>query len=91
MFPFGLDASTRVGGSCARHVVDVAEQQWRNAHPSEPVAHRHVVVDPITATASESAVFFLPVSNDPQSTPDWIRLDLDHTKFALTRAHHIRR
>jgi hypothetical protein len=69
MLPFGLGASTRVEGSCTRTVVNVPEQQWGDAHPCEPVAHRHVVVDPIPATASETAVFFVAVSNDRQSTP----------------------
>jgi hypothetical protein len=68
MFPFGLDGSTRVGGSCAGDVDDVAEQRWRDAHPYESVAHRHVVVDPIPGHG--------------MATPNLIRLDPDHTNFA---------
>ena len=54
---FRLDASIRVEGSHSRAIADIVEQEWRNAHPGEPVVRRHVGVDPIPATAWSTAVF----------------------------------
>ena len=54
---YRLDASIRVEGSHSRAIADIVEQQWRNAHPDEPVVRRHVGVDPIPATAWATAVF----------------------------------
>jgi FMN-dependent NADH-azoreductase len=54
---FRLDASIRVEGSHSREIADVVEQEWRNAHPSQPILRRHVGVDPIPATSWGSAVF----------------------------------
>jgi FMN-dependent NADH-azoreductase len=53
---FRLDASIRVEGSHSRAIADIVEQEWRDAHPGEPVARRHVGVDPIPATAWATAV-----------------------------------
>jgi FMN-dependent NADH-azoreductase len=44
---FRLDASIRVEGSHSREIADIVEQEWRNAHPTQPVLRRHVGVDPI--------------------------------------------
>jgi FMN-dependent NADH-azoreductase len=54
---FRLDASIRVEGSHSRAIADIVEQEWRNAHPGEPVVRRHVGVDTIPATAWATAVF----------------------------------
>ena len=54
---FRLDASIRVEGSHSRAIADIVEQEWRNAHPGEPVIRRHAGVDPIPATAWATAVF----------------------------------
>jgi FMN-dependent NADH-azoreductase len=53
---FRLDASIRVEGSHSRAIADIVEQEWRDAHPGEPVVRRHVGVDPIPATAWATAV-----------------------------------
>ncbi len=53
---FRLDASIRVEGSHSRAIADITEQEWRNAHPGEPVVRRHVGVDPIPATAWATSV-----------------------------------
>ena len=34
---FRLDASIRVEGSHSRAIADIVEQEWRDAHPGEPV------------------------------------------------------
>jgi FMN-dependent NADH-azoreductase len=51
-----LDASIRVGGSHARAVADIVEQEWRNSHPDEPIIRRHVGIDPIPSTVWATAV-----------------------------------
>jgi FMN-dependent NADH-azoreductase len=53
---YRLDASIRVEGSHSRAIADIVEQEWRDAHPGEPVVSRHIGVDPIPATAWASAV-----------------------------------
>lgn len=53
---FRLDASIRVEGSHSREIADIVEQEWRSAHPSEPVVSRHVGTEPIPATAWATAV-----------------------------------
>jgi FMN-dependent NADH-azoreductase len=54
---YRLDASIRVEGSHSRAIADIVEQEWRNAHPSDPAIRRHVGIDPIPATAWATAVF----------------------------------
>ncbi len=54
---YRLDASIRVEGSHSHAIADIVEQEWRNAHPGEPVIRRHVGADPIPATAWATAVF----------------------------------
>ncbi len=54
---YRLDASIRVEGSHSRAIADIVEQEWRNAHPGEPVVRRHVGVDPIPSTAWATAIF----------------------------------
>ncbi len=53
---YRLDASIRVEGSHSREIADIVEQEWRTAHPGDPIVSRHVGVDPIPATAWASAV-----------------------------------
>ena len=54
---YRLDASIRVEGSQSRAIADIVEQEWRSAHPDEPVVRRHLGVEPIPATAWATAVF----------------------------------
>jgi FMN-dependent NADH-azoreductase len=64
---FRLDASIRVEGSHSRAIADIVEQEWRNAHPSEPVVRRHAGVDPIPATAWATAVFARRTSEESRT------------------------
>jgi FMN-dependent NADH-azoreductase len=54
---FRLDASIRADGSHSRAIADLVEQEWRNAHPEEPIVRRHIGVEPVPATAWATAVF----------------------------------
>jgi FMN-dependent NADH-azoreductase len=73
---FRLDASIRVEGSHSRAIADIVEQEWRNAHPGEPVIRRHAGVDPIPATAWATAVF-------AGRTPEESRTDEQRAALAL--------
>jgi len=73
---YRLDASIRVEGSHSRAIADIVEQEWRNAHPGEPVIRRHVGVDPIPATAWATAVF-------AGHTPEASRTDEQKAALAL--------
>jgi FMN-dependent NADH-azoreductase len=53
---FRLDASIRVEGSHSREIADIVEQEWRSAHPDQPIIRRHIGVEPIPATAWATAV-----------------------------------
>jgi FMN-dependent NADH-azoreductase len=76
---YRLDASIRVEGSHSRAIADIVEQEWRNAHPGEPVIRRHVGVDPIPATAWATAVF-------AGRTPEESRTDEQKAALALAAA-----
>jgi FMN-dependent NADH-azoreductase len=76
---YRLDASIRVEGSHSRAIADIVEQEWRNAHPGEPVIRRHVGVDPIPATAWATAVF-------AAYTPEESRTDEQKAALALAAA-----
>lgn len=54
---YRLDASIRVEGSHSRAIADLVEQEWRKAHPEEPIIRRHIGVNPVPATAWATAVF----------------------------------
>jgi FMN-dependent NADH-azoreductase len=73
---YRLDASIRVEGSHSRAIADIVEQEWRDAHPGEPIVSRHVGVDPIPATAWASAVV-------GSSTPDGSRSGEQNEALAL--------
>jgi FMN-dependent NADH-azoreductase len=73
---YRLDASIRVEGSHSRAIADIVEQEWRNAHPEEPVVRRHIGVDPVPATAWATAVF-------ASRTPEESRSDEQRTALAL--------
>jgi FMN-dependent NADH-azoreductase len=73
---FRLDASIRVEGSHSRAIADIAEQEWRNARPGEPIIRRHVGVDPIPATAWATAV-------SAGWTPEESRTDEQRAALAL--------
>jgi FMN-dependent NADH-azoreductase len=47
---YRLDASIRVEGSHSRAIADIVEQEWRSAHPTEPVVRRNIGIEPIPAT-----------------------------------------
>jgi FMN-dependent NADH-azoreductase len=47
---YRLDASIRVEGSHSRAIADIVEQEWRSAHPTEPVVRRHIGIEPVPAT-----------------------------------------
>jgi FMN-dependent NADH-azoreductase len=65
---FRLDASIRVEGSHSREIADIVEQEWRNAHPTQPILRRHVGVDPIPATSWGIAVFAGRTQPESRST-----------------------
>src|ERR1700730_3427284 len=73
---YRLDASIRVEGSHSRAIADIVEQEWRNAHPGEPVSRRHAGADPIWATAWATAVF-------AGRTPEESRTDEQRAALAL--------
>jgi FMN-dependent NADH-azoreductase len=54
---YRLDASIRVEGSNSRAIADIVEQQWRSAHPEEPIIRRHIGVEPVPARTWATAVF----------------------------------
>jgi FMN-dependent NADH-azoreductase len=73
---YRLDASIRVEGSRSREIADIVEQEWRNAHPEEPIVRRHIGVDPIPAKAWPTAVF-------ASRTPEESRSDEQNAALAL--------
>ena len=81
---YRLDASIRVEGSHSRAIADIVEQEWRNAHPGEPVIRRHIGVDPIPATTWATAVF-------AGRTPEESRTDEQQAALALAAAVAITR
>jgi FMN-dependent NADH-azoreductase len=64
---FRLDASIRVEGSHSREIADIAEQEWRTAHPSAEVTRRHVGVEPLPATSWATAAFAGYVAEEQRS------------------------
>ena len=54
---FRLDASIRTEGSHSRQIADIVEQEWRNAHPADPVINREIGIDPLPSTAWATAAF----------------------------------
>ena len=64
---YRLDASIRVEGSHSRAIADLVEQEWRNAHPEQPIIRRHIGIDPIPATAWAIAVFASRTPNESRS------------------------
>jgi FMN-dependent NADH-azoreductase len=73
---FRLDASIRVEGSHSRAIADIVEQEWRNAHPAEPMIRRHIGVDPTPSLAWPTAVF-------ANRTPEDARTDEQRSALAL--------
>ena len=76
---YRLDASIRVEGSHSRAIANIVEQEWRNAHPDEPVIRRHVGVDPIPAITWATAV-------SAGRTPGESRTDEQRAALALAAA-----
>src|ERR1700686_5634385 len=54
---FRLDASIRTEGSHSRQIADIVQQEWRNAHPADPVINREIGIDPLPSNAWATAVF----------------------------------
>jgi FMN-dependent NADH-azoreductase len=54
---FRLDASIRARASHSRRIADIVQQEWRNAHPSDPVIHREVGLAPLPSDAWARAAF----------------------------------
>ena len=52
---FRLDASIRTEGSHSRQIADIVQQEWRNAHPADPVINREIGIDPLPSTAWATA------------------------------------
>jgi FMN-dependent NADH-azoreductase len=52
-----LDASIRTEGSHSRQIADIVQQEWRNAHPSDPIINREIGIDPLPSSAWATAVF----------------------------------
>ena len=73
---YRLDASIRVEGSHSRAIADLVEQEWRSAHPEEPIIRRHIGVDPMPARAWATAVF-------ASGTPEESRSDEQNAALAL--------
>jgi FMN-dependent NADH-azoreductase len=73
---YRLDASIRVDGSHSRAIADIVEQEWRGAHPGEPIIRRHVGVEPLPATAWATAAF-------AGYTPEESRTDEQRAALAL--------
>jgi FMN-dependent NADH-azoreductase len=73
---YRLDASIRVEGSHSRAIADIVEQEWRNAHPDEPIVRRHIGLEPVPATAWATAVF-------AGRTPEESRSDEQKAALAL--------
>jgi FMN-dependent NADH-azoreductase len=54
---FRLDASIRTEGSHSRQIADIVQQEWRNAHPSDPVINREIGIEPLPSNAWATSVF----------------------------------
>jgi FMN-dependent NADH-azoreductase len=73
---YRLDASIRLDGSHSRAIADIVEQEWRDAHPREPVIRRHIGVDPVPARSWASAV-------SARRTPEDVRTDAQNAALTL--------
>jgi FMN-dependent NADH-azoreductase len=66
---FRLDASIRTEGSHSRQIADIVQQEWRSAHPSDPVTNREIGIDPLPSNAWATAVF-APYTPDEERSPE---------------------
>src|ERR1700727_1062791 len=64
---FRLDASIRTEGSHSRQIADIVQQEWRNAHPTDPVINREIGIDPLPSTAWATAVLARPTPEEDRS------------------------
>lgn len=56
-----IDSSSRIEGSHSSRLADLAEAQWRTAHPGGAVINRHVGRDPLPVLSQETITgFFTP-------------------------------
>jgi FMN-dependent NADH-azoreductase len=54
---FRLDASIRTEGSHSRQIADIVQQEWRTAHPGDPVINREIGIEPLPSNAWATAFF----------------------------------
>ncbi|HWF49545.1 MAG TPA: NAD(P)H-dependent oxidoreductase [Solirubrobacteraceae bacterium] len=66
---FRLDASIRTEGSHSRQIADIVQQEWRNAHPRDPVVNREIGTEPLPANAWATAVF-APYTPEEDRSPE---------------------
>jgi FMN-dependent NADH-azoreductase len=64
---FRLDASIRTEGSHSRQIADIVQQEWRNAHPTDPVINREIGIDPLPSNAWATAVLARPTPEEDRS------------------------
>jgi FMN-dependent NADH-azoreductase len=73
---FRLDASIRTEGSHSRQIADIVQQEWRSAHPADPVINREIGIDPLPSSAWATSVF-------ARYTPEEDRSPEQHEAIAL--------
>ena len=61
-----------------RAIADIVEQEWRDAHPDEPIVRRNIGVEPVPATAWASAVV-------GSRTPPELRTEEQKAALALAK------
>ena len=64
---FRLDASIRTEGSHSRQIADIVQQEWRSAHPSDPVINREIGIEPLPSNAWATAVLARYKSEEERS------------------------
>jgi FMN-dependent NADH-azoreductase len=64
---FRLDASIRTEGSHSRQIADLVQQEWRDAHPSDPVINREIGIEPLPSSAWATAFFGTYTPEDDRS------------------------
>jgi FMN-dependent NADH-azoreductase len=79
---FRLDASIRTEGSHSRAIADLVEQEWRNAHPGEPIVRRHIGLEPVPATTWASAVFANRTPAESRTDEQYAAQDSNYRKPA---------
>jgi FMN-dependent NADH-azoreductase len=73
---YRLDASIRVEGSHSRALADIVEQEFRSAHPNDPVIRRHVGIEPVPSTTWGTAALAGSTPEDQRSPEQLAALDV---------------